>query len=329
MKWFVLIVFVICCYLDVHSQNAYAVKAKAKTVSNDIQQLTKEEKFIKDNFPFIHMADWKAGMRFMVEPDNLGLEATLNLKPYIGKSKFYSEQPLQKDFEWKIFTFVKLEERQVQCKDKPCPRTFVVLDCEGKLFEYEYFDNIEEMRTSNIFTNIDYLVYLDEVDKAKELLLNKTLYILRPLWLEERKGEHGVYGFHQKFVPVKIVNVGLGSSSGPCKMVFKTDSGDEYFLDVRFSETNIGSRVLGVDFSKGFSFDDPHKLYPNISNQIWKLIQESKIQIGMTKEECELTWGKPKDINTDINNETKRDQWVYSSERYLYFKDNRLISIQE
>lgn len=329
MRKVAIVLCIICSVFGAFSQNPYDVKTKQKEVDSGIKQLTKEEQFVETNFPFIHMSNWKRGMRFMVEPDKYGLETTLNLKPYLSK-ELYSDELMYKDFEWKIFSFVKLEERQVPCKDGPCLHIYVVLDCEGKLFEYEYFDDIKEMRTSDIFTNINNLVYLDEIDKAKELLINKMLYILKPLWLKEKDGKSGVYGFHQKFVPVEIVNIGLGNPDGPCKMIFKTESNEEYFLDVRFSGTNKdGSGISGVDFAKAFSFDNPHKLYPNISGQIWKFIQDSKVQIGMTKEECELSWGKPKDINTDIYNETKREQWVYSSDRYLYFKDDRLISIQE
>ena len=52
--------------------------------------------------------------------------------------------------------------------------------------------------------------------------------------------------------------------------------------------------------------------------------------IGMTKEEAEnSTWGSPKKINKTTTSYGVHEQWVYSSNRYLYFENGKLTSIQE
>ncbi|MCM3318050.1 hypothetical protein M3603_15640 [Rummeliibacillus stabekisii] len=53
-------------------------------------------------------------------------------------------------------------------------------------------------------------------------------------------------------------------------------------------------------------------------------------QIGMTDYEVlnESTWGKPKRINTTVTVDGKREQWVYSYDKYLYFEDGYLVSMQ-
>lgn len=52
--------------------------------------------------------------------------------------------------------------------------------------------------------------------------------------------------------------------------------------------------------------------------------------IGMSVSEAlESTWGRPTDINRTTTASTVREQWVYSSQRYLYFTNGRLTTIQD
>ena len=327
MKHLTLLISFICFCLWAYPQNQYAVQAKSSYKEEPISQ-TPEQKFVSENFPFLHMADWKPGMRFMVEPDYLGVSSRLDIEPYKAKSCSYFDKPLQKDYEWKIFTVVELEERLVKCPKGKCTRTYVILDCEGVKFEFEYIGSIDENRESEIPVDIDNLVWLDEIDKAKELLMDKELFILTDRWMKEKEGSRGTVDFCKKYVPIIIVNIGLGNSDGPVKMVFKTETGEEYFINVRFSGTNQGSGVFGADFSKTFSFTSPHDKYPEISDEIWSLIQDGKVRVGMTREECELAWGEPEDINSSVYGTARHEQWVYSSSKYLYFEEGKLKTIQ-
>lgn len=54
-----------------------------------------------------------------------------------------------------------------------------------------------------------------------------------------------------------------------------------------------------------------------------------EVSIGMTTEEV-LTegWGRPIDINTTVTSNGKLEQWVYKGNKYLYFEDGVLTSIQ-
>ncbi|MNK45804.1 hypothetical protein D3C87_645750 [compost metagenome] len=55
-----------------------------------------------------------------------------------------------------------------------------------------------------------------------------------------------------------------------------------------------------------------------------------KPEIGMTHDEAiNSTWGKPKDINTTTTADMVSEQWVYSGNRYLYFDNGILTTIQE
>lgn len=59
-----------------------------------------------------------------------------------------------------------------------------------------------------------------------------------------------------------------------------------------------------------------------------ELIRQGIVHLGFTKEMCIDAWGHPEDINRTITYNTTREQWVYSSSRYLYFENGRLTAIQ-
>lgn len=60
-----------------------------------------------------------------------------------------------------------------------------------------------------------------------------------------------------------------------------------------------------------------------------KLIKEGEVRIGFTKEMCIEAWGEPEYINTLTNADGRFEQWVYGLFSYLYFKGNKLITIQD
>ncbi len=302
--------------ISAYSQNPYDVKAVSKQETAQ-ETLSKEKKFVLDNFPFIDMADWQPGMKFIVEPDYLDIDNRLDLKP--RKNSSYSDQPLQKDYTWKILELTEIKDAS--------NKSYFTFECEGKKLIHESPLNLSGLRESSSFSHINNLVYLTDIDKAKKLLLGKQLYILTERWLKENDGK-GKYDYFKKFIPVTITNIGMGETDGPVKMIFKTADGNENFLNVRFSGINTSSKVFGIDFIDAFSFENPKNLYPEISDEIWSMIQNCKVKVGMTEKEAELAWGKPKKVNVGIYGSSSQNQWVYGSKSYLYFENGKLSAIQ-
>lgn len=71
-----------------------------------------------------------------------------------------------------------------------------------------------------------------------------------------------------------------------------------------------------------------NKISDNVEKPSKEIIKEPKI--GMTKAEAEVsTWGKPNKINKTTTAYGVSEQWVYSNNRYLYFDNGKLTSIQE
>jgi hypothetical protein len=58
------------------------------------------------------------------------------------------------------------------------------------------------------------------------------------------------------------------------------------------------------------------------------LVVNKEIQLGMTKEMVDDSWGKPKDINRTVGSWGVYEQWVYSN-TYLYFENGKLTSWQD
>jgi hypothetical protein len=58
-------------------------------------------------------------------------------------------------------------------------------------------------------------------------------------------------------------------------------------------------------------------------------VQITDLEIGMTKEEVLKILGEPKDINKTITANGVSEQWVYFGDRYLYFEDGILTTIQD
>ncbi|CAN7459344.1 hypothetical protein [Paenibacillus sp. LjRoot56] len=58
-------------------------------------------------------------------------------------------------------------------------------------------------------------------------------------------------------------------------------------------------------------------------------IENGGILIGMTKDEVlQSKWGSPRSINKTTSANKVSEQWVYAGNKYLYFEDGKLVTIQ-
>lgn len=171
-----------------------------------------------------------------------------------------------------------------------------------------------------------YILY-DEI-QARSQLLNKTVYLLTKD-CHVKNGTDVEFGkTSQKFIPVVITDLKQVSKK-QIEIYVRTATGINYLYKViLYKKNNELNESWGLDLKNIFSFDNPKILYPNISDIIWENIKNEQVQIGMSKQECTLSWGEPKTINktTTINN--IHEQWVYKSDSYLYFDNGFLTAIQ-
>lgn len=220
-------------------------------------KISEEEEFVIENFPTILMADWKTGMRFIVEPDKYNIGFELNLKPQNKKNKI---SMAVKNFELKIFTVIGIEERNVSCPKGECKRTYVIFECDGENYEYEYIGGgLEDLRKATVFNTIYKFIYLDEIDRAKKLLLGKQLFFKANKYYSDLTDKSFIDKSILGKIPIEIVNIELGTQFAPVKIIFKHKGDDtEYYYLTKFSKTNEGVGVLdsytGDWFYNAFSF---------------------------------------------------------------------------
>ena len=100
---------------------------------------------------------------------------------------------------------------------------------------------------------------------------------------------------------------------------------------------NSKKEQITIDYNEFITKINDNEIYTlqNADNYLkkfgkkkWLSILNRKIVIGMTEEMCELSWGKPNNINTTTTKGTTIEQWVYDNNAYLYFKNGILTSFQ-
>lgn len=323
MKTYCLCIALIGCFTLQAQKSPYDV-GTSKTQAKD----TTPRSTFAARFKPVPMADWKKGMKFMTEPVKikaLGMASRIELAPY-GSQNFINDQLRQSDFEWKTFIYQSREQRVVKYPTGTVTNTYLIFECEGKKYEYEFAGDTNALR-KNPKAYIKKIIYLEEVDKVKEELMGKTIYILSSKWMtEDDKGKIVTSEGNQKFVAVTVTAVGLGTQDGPCKIVFKqNNSTKEGFLNVSLSGINRSTGLFGIDFDQAFAMEDPRLKYPKIKPEIWAVIQNESMRIGMSKQEAELSWGKPKEIT--INGDV--EEWLYESGTTLKFKKDLIVQILE
>ncbi len=154
-----------------------------------------------------------------------------------------------------------------------------------------------------------------------------------------------------KYTPVEIEDVTTGwYNLVPVRFVLRAEDGRMGFLDLNVSGTNT--------MWPGDSRFDDHFIECNPqrqrdwSSEVWFAIGLGEIFLGMTVEQVEESWGRPKGTNVTITEQTRRDQWIYdgfvtptregkglllltgegtellSTRVYLYFDNGTLSTIQ-
>ncbi len=107
-----------------------------------------------------------------------------------------------------------------------------------------------------------------------------------------------------------------------------------YFnLQLLLEKTNKEKKLFPFAFVEKPNFilfkEEADYLKQKYGEELWNAVLNNKIEIGMTKELCEVAWGKPLEINETIIEGKKSEQWVYLGNTYLYFENNLLAGIQK
>ena len=227
-------------YSGVFAQNPYIVKTKrAKKAEIKVETNVKAEEkteepqdFVGANFKHIKLCDWKEGMRFMVMPEKYDL--------VVGA---FRDAKTNKDVSCGLLKYkIMVYKGHSEAKDGTALVNFV---CENDNKSYYY--PIPNGTFADYCYNklgVPTLAYLGDVDKAKELLLGKTLYTRADVYYVDT--DYDSEGMKEVKVAenkeVKVVAIGVGTRSFPVKIIVEDKDGNQFFQNVAMSKTNSGMR---------------------------------------------------------------------------------------
>lgn len=158
------------------------------------------------------------------------------------------------------------------------------------------------------------------IEEVRELLTGKTIWILSPLWIDD-KGER-IAG--KKFSEVKVTGVESGDMIYPLRVRFITLEGEEASVLMGLGKKSVGESRL---FSNLFSLSDPKLTYPGISADNWEAIRNGEVRLGMTRAECRLAKGNPTDVLDGRDYSYTQVVWTYGDGTALHFVDGVLRGI--
>lgn len=169
------------------------------------------------------------------------------------------------------------------------------------------FAEVEDSFRSDM---IPMMIDLKMVNSARTLLEGMKLWTKSALWYDEQ-GER-ITG--KKYVPVTIDDVTPGNLVFPIKVKFHEPDGK-----TAWAMLNFGIRESRC-FENIFSLSDIREKYPNIEDENWALICAGKVAKGMTKEECKLALGNPKEVDSGRDYTQTLDLWQYPDGTVLWFE---------
>ncbi len=130
----------------------------------------------------------------------------------------------------------------------------------------------------------------------------------------------------KRLQPVSVDRVVLGTSANPIRLILRTESGEQFFQEYTclkglFRESGAHS------LESLFYTENPRKKF-DWSDDIARLIEDSKIRFGMTPAQVIAAWDEPEKTNAVSTRGIRLEQWIYG-DRFIYFEDGKYINYQE
>lgn len=273
------------------------------------KQKEQKETSQKDPLSFRPMEKW-VGEKFIFLPKSESLKKSGYQSIVGGKERF--GQPSYEECVGRVGTITKVADGY-----------------SGRYITIQTDDN-GQIYTGLGSVSIEGIAPVADIDYARNKWLGKILWYARKkiLTYNETTGKSGSIKL-KKYSPAKVVDVVAGwYEDMPVRFILQTPSGEEGFIDVNLSGTNVSYRLRDCNrFEEYFFTEDPKKIY-KWSSEVWTAIEEEKVFVGMTAEQAYMSRGKPKEINKTITVNGTNEQWVYAIGSYLYFDNGVLTGMQ-
>ncbi len=165
--------------------------------------------------------------------------------------------------------------------------------------------------------DVPFTVDLAMVAQADSLLRGNTYYVTIPTWIDTT----GRAVDRLRHVAVVVDSVGVGDHNYPLRVYFhRPEELQHYSLLMTVGFDRASTR----NFDTLFSFTDPRKQYPHITDEMWTNIIHSRLAEGMTPDEARLAMGTPHEIVKVPSTAGMVERWAYDDGVYLIFEDGYL-----
>lgn len=270
------------------------------------------EDIFMDSIAVEQLNQWKPGKSFRVA-DN---KVSLLYEVYDKSGRRCHEDSL----EGKTAKYIGIKEMTNAAGNLVYIVNFYIPDLE-KTLQFRSGKDYRDLMNST-WADFPFLIDEELVALIDERLRGREVWIKTPLWYDK----DGVLTNGSKFIPVRIISVTPGTGVFAMNASF-TDGKTvaNVPMNMKGSSSNYESR----SFSSLFSLNDPKLAYPGITPEIWEIICRGCLTVGMTKEECKLSLGNPKEVDTGHDWNSLMDYWKYDDGTYLLFQDGRLINYRK
>lgn len=251
------------------------------------------------------LSEWETGKKFMAMSDRA---------LYI----FEPSGTMQENLKGKIITYLGIDRHTNPDLKDEC--VIIFTDGNNQL-RYRTKKTTDEALKEIDSSKLPLLSDLDLVERWKQKLTEKTLWTKTNLWYDN----NGYRLPGLKFAKVTVEDVLPTSGDFPMKVKIYGPSGEEAYLNMNYTSDIYDSR----NFAAVFFLSDPKSKYPNITDEMWTLIQQGKVGAGMTKEECKLSIGNPDELQSGHSRSQTMDIWQYNDGTYLMFEDGLLTRFRQ
>lgn len=279
------------------------IESTPKITADDVKKqnivVTPEQRFISD-IAAAPLSDWPEGKRFLVADDRIAL---------IFGASAHGVSPLGGE----VLVYLGYDSIPAITGDGATVLEFS--SPKGERLRYKIAAPLSSV-LSRRSVELPFSIDLDMVATVRERLATKRVYVITSTWFD-RDGRQ-VTG--RKFIPVTIADVIPGNVNYPLYVSFVDDNGKSGGVYMSLGNSRQSTR----NFDTLFSFSDPRLRYRNISDDNWQNIINGIVALDMTREECRLALGSPKEIDRRPGYGGVAERWTYTDGVYLLFEDGLL-----
>lgn len=289
--------FLSSCFTGVE----YTPRVGAREVKRENITVTPEDTFLA-GVTDESLGEWRPGKRFRVTNDKIRLIFGATASPYDSLGG-------------KTLIFTGAKEAPSITGTSVTDISFTAEPGDGRTFVYRINRPIAKVKEQGPLS-VPFTIQESLVDDARKLMDGQHYYVLTRTWRDD--SDNSLNG--RQFVPVTVDSVTPGNDIYPIKVSFTDERGTSARLFLHPGPRSYTPR----SFPALFSFTNPRLKYPSITDDMWDKIINGRVALDMTREECRLALGAPREVDRGADNSYIREVWLYENGIYLVFEDGIL-----